>query len=360
MLTAEQIDAITFSALRSFHEMEAALLAEGAAKVSAGASSAEVNRAIEAVGSAQRAKCARAVEKALRTAARQSLLGQEELYNAARVAGLVASYVPISQSATISPLLAQGLASATSMSNLVGIRAVQASSALVIDALDSAALAVLTGSMSSDAAVAQAVATIAKEHATIMYVSEAGRVVNSSVYGAARRAVVTSVNQTTGRMMEARMREVGAEHVQVSAHMGARPDHAVWQGQVYRFDELAEKTGYGTGAGLEGWNCRHSFGPFFPGIMEETDYSWVNDDRNKEIYELSQRQRQAERNIREYDRRVRVLEAGGGESSRERFLRSKWEREAQRVANLQEGKRRFARESATGSPSSLWRYFAER
>lgn len=58
----------------------------------------------------------------------------------------------------------------------------------------------------------------------------------------------------------------------MTAHGGARPEHAEWQGKVYsrsgkskKYPSLVDKTGYGTGPGLGGWNCRHSMFPFYEG-----------------------------------------------------------------------------------------------
>ena len=78
----------------------------------------------------------------------------------------------------------------------------------------------------------------------------------------------------------ARMEEMGCEFVEVTAHEGARPTHAVWQGRVYhrggavvqdgeRYEDFEAATGYGTGPGLCGWNCRHNFYPFY---KEHWDY----------------------------------------------------------------------------------------
>ena len=71
----------------------------------------------------------------------------------------------------------------------------------------------------------------------------------------------------------ARMEEMDCEFVEVTAHEGARPTHAVWQGRVYhrggavvhdgeRYEDFEAATGYGTGPGLCGWNCRHNFYPY--------------------------------------------------------------------------------------------------
>lgn len=59
----------------------------------------------------------------------------------------------------------------------------------------------------------------------------------------------------------------------MTAHSGARPEHAEWQGKIYsrsgkskKYPSLVEATGYGTGPGLGGWNCRHSMFPYYEGM----------------------------------------------------------------------------------------------
>lgn len=61
--------------------------------------------------------------------------------------------------------------------------------------------------------------------------------------------------------------------MEVTAHSGARPEHAEWQGKIYsrsgkskKYPSLVKVTGYGTGPGLGGWNCRHSMFPYYEGM----------------------------------------------------------------------------------------------
>ena len=53
---------------------------------------------------------------------------------------------------------------------------------------------------------------------------------------AARRAVMTGVNQVTARITEQNMDILGTEYVEVSWHSGARPSHQEWQGKIYHWD----------------------------------------------------------------------------------------------------------------------------
>lgn len=89
---------------------------------------------------------------------------------------------------------------------------------------------------------------------------------------AVRRAVATGVNQACGKAQEQLADDLGCDLVETTAHSGARPEHALWQGQIFsrsgkstKYPDFRRSTGYGTGAGLMGWNCRHSFNPWFEG-----------------------------------------------------------------------------------------------
>ena len=123
-----------------------------------------------------------------------------------------------------------------------------------------------------------------------------------------RRAVITGVNQSVAKLQLARADEIGCELVEVTAHSGARPSHAEWQGQVYSlthsrsdYPDFYDSTGYGTGEGLCGWNCYHSFFPFFDGLSDRAfsdDPSRDAGRDNDEDYELQQKQRYYERQIR--------------------------------------------------------------
>lgn len=144
-------------------------------------------------------------------------------------------------------------------------------------ALDRAWLQVSSGAFDYKTAIKRAVDSLAAHMAGVTYPS--GH--KDTLEVAARRAVLTGVNQTAAKLQLARAEEIGCEFVEVSAHAGARPEHAVWQGKVYHvggaaeldgvlYEDFETTTGYGTGPGLCGWNCRHNFYPFFPGVSKRT------------------------------------------------------------------------------------------
>lgn len=145
---------------------------------------------------------------------------------------------------------------------------------------------------------------------------------------AVRRALLTGVSQMTGQISLHNARDLDTDIVEVSAHAGARPDHAEWQGLWYsisgedkRYPQLEAATGYGTVTGLKGANCRHDFYPVIPGISERTysDEDLMNidpppvtiDGKTYTYYEAEQRQRAIERAIRKTKREIIAAEASG-------------------------------------------------
>ena len=128
---------------------------------------------------------------------------------------------------------------------------------------------------------------------------------------------------------------MGVDLMEISAHYGARPSHAAWQGKIVSLSGkkcyLSKKDiGYGTGDGFKGWNCRHDWYPFFEGISERA-YSkqQLKEYNNKKVvyngqemsyYEGTQKQREMERQIRATRRELNgynaAMEATDDESIR--------------------------------------------
>lgn len=195
-------------------------------------------------------------------------------------------------------------------------------------ALDRAWLQVSGGAFSYDVAIRRAVDGLAAHMNGVTYPS--GH--KDTLEVAVRRAVLTGTNQTCAKLQLARAEEMGCEFVEVSAHAGARPEHALWQGKVYHiggaveldgvwYEDFETATGYGTGPGLCGWNCRHNFYPFFPGLSAP-NYSQEQLDafNAKEVtyggkqytrYEISQMQRALERRVRRFKRQYLAEDAAG-------------------------------------------------
>lgn len=96
------------------------------------------------------------------------------------------------------------------------------------------------------------------------------------------------------------------------------------------YKDFIESTGYGTGGGLCGWNCRHNFIPFNPETMRN-NLEQYGLDENKEMYENHQKQRYFERSIRKYKRLIdtekKALKSTTDENTaikiKDRYLRHK-------------------------------------
>jgi len=95
--------------------------------------------------------------------------------------------------------------------------------------LDAAWLKVSTGAIDYKTAVKQAVDSLADGMPMVTYPS--GH--KDSIEVAARRCILTGVNQTCAKLQLERARQMGVRYVQVTAHGGARPSHAEWQGKIY-------------------------------------------------------------------------------------------------------------------------------
>lgn len=157
---------------------------------------------------------------------------------------------------------------------------------------------------------------------------------------AARRAILTGVNQVTSKISSDNMQKLDTEFVETSWHSTARPTHQVWQGRVFYWDRAnpnAEKieagvlyksfireTGYGEVDGLCGANCRHTFYPFIPGISVRTYTDEQLEELNRQEnekkeyngkeynkYEATQYQRRLETSMRKYRQDINLLKQSG-------------------------------------------------
>ena len=195
-------------------------------------------------------------------------------------------------------------------------------------AADRAWLQVASGAFDYQTAVWRAVNGLARDMKGVTYPT--GH--QDTLEVAVRRAVLTGVNQTAGKLQIARMEEMDWQFVETSAHAGARPEHAKWQGRQFHrggavtyngryYPDFEKATGYGTGAGLCGWNCRHSFFAIDPDLSEPAyteeelaaldakDVPYKGKMYTK--YEISQKQRALERKVRAAKRQYLAEDAAG-------------------------------------------------
>lgn len=240
---------------------------------------------------------------------------------------------PFEENATLQALLNAGYQqTAGTFHNLTGTTANTVSGQFEA-ALDRAHLKVSSGAFDYKSAIKSAVDSLAD---TMKYVTyPTGH--KDTLEVAARRAVLTGVNQTAGKLQEARADEMGVTFFATTAHGGARPSHAEWQGKTYHrggavdylgrhYPDFESATGYGTGAGLCGWNCRHTFFAIFPELGAPPAWTQESldalnardieyDGKKYTQYEINQMQRARERTVRKYKRRYLAEDAAGADTT---------------------------------------------
>ena len=205
--------------------------------------------------------------------------------------------------------------------------------------LDEAHFKVITGAQSYTAAVQEAVDELVQHQIYVIYPTGHRDTIETAVL----RAVRTGISQATGNMTMQGMIDHDWDIIRVSAHRGARygdggqnpGNHFWWQGKLYSrtgrtpgLPLFVEATGYGTGEGLGGYNCRHSFGPGDPNHNPFQDF---DEEENRRVYDLTQKQRAKEARIR----RDKVEMAGyqaAAENATDGALRAALEDKAARAA----------------------------
>lgn len=246
------------------------------------------------------------IKAAMEEAGIKALEYDHKIYKAA---GL--SPIPLTQSPQLIRLMERNMdATMGEWENYTRTTA-EAAQRLFINECDNAYHLVSSGAVSYTQAVKEAVNNVVSGGVIVQYPS--GH--KDTIETATARAVRTGVAQATGDISIKRMEEMDWDIILVSAHIGARTgdggqnpgNHLWWQGQFYsrtgkdkRFPPFSQ-TGYGTGEGLCGWNCRHSFGS---GDGVNNPYKDIQSADNYKVEQLEKRQRTLERRIRKTKREV--------------------------------------------------------
>lgn len=207
------------------------------------------------------------------------------------------------------------------MQNLVSTTATQTQTAF-IQTCDRIYMQVSSGAFSYQEAIMNALRALADTGATVSYPT--GHTDRMDV--AVRRCVLTGVSQTAAAVSLRQAEDAGCYLMEITAHSGARPDHAKWQGQLVtitgkdagkiidglRVFTLSE-IGYGSGEGFKGWNCRHNWHAYYPGFstpnytpeeLKKLDEPCISyNGKLYTEYEVSQMQRAQERRVRAWKRR---------------------------------------------------------
>lgn len=117
----------------------------------------------------------------------------------------------------------------TGFGNARGFMAVQNA---YINSLDKALVKMTSGAFSFDQAVTDMVRDLSQSGLrSVDYAS--GR--SYQLDTAARMCLRTSSAQLSAQITEKHLNDTGEDLVEVDAHWGARPEHAAWQGKIYRY-----------------------------------------------------------------------------------------------------------------------------
>lgn len=187
------------------------------------------------------------------------------------------------------------------------------------NAINMAYMEVSTGIKSYTQAIIDTISNISSQGAVIEYPSGVKRSLESAV----RTNIVTAINQNCGKLQELRADEMGWDLMELTAHSGARPEHAGWQGKIV--SRSGQKgylslndIGYGEVTGFKGVNCRHDWYPYYKGSTRTYTQKELNKWKNEKVeyngkkitkYEATQKQRYFERQIRQNKKELKAQQA---------------------------------------------------
>lgn len=200
-------------------------------------------------------------------------------------------------------------------------------------ALDNAVMQIQSGAISYNQAIKTAVKQLADSGLRVVDYESGHR---DQIDVAARRAVMTGVNQICAKYTEQSAQYLETPYFEVSAHAGARDkpgpspwsSHKDWQGKVYSiragdiYPSIYDVCGLGAVDGLEGANCRHRRNVWVEGVSERTytdeqlehiddGLGCTFDEKTYTAYEATQMQRRVERQIIKQKRFVTAYKASG-------------------------------------------------
>lgn len=198
-------------------------------------------------------------------------------------------------------------------------------------ALDNATMQIQSGAINYNQAIKSAVKQLADSGLKVVDYESGHR---DQIDVAARRAVMTGVNQICAKYTEQSAEYLETPYFEVSAHSGARDkpgpspwsSHKDWQGKVYSiragdiYPNIYDACGLGAVDGLEGANCRHRRFPWVEGVSERTytdeklehiddGLGCTFDGKKYTAYEATQMQRRVERQIIKQKRLVTAYKA---------------------------------------------------
>lgn len=188
-----------------------------------------------------------------------------------------------------------------------------------LNAMDKAYLEVSSGAKSYSQVVVDSIQELSSKNTLVEYPSG----YKTSIENAVRMNIKTGISQTCGKLQEMRADEMNWDLMEITAHGGARPEHAEWQGKIVsrsgqkgylNFKDI----GYGTATGFKGVNCGHDWVPYYKGSTRTYSNKELNELKNEKVvvngtqmskYEATQIQRVYERQIRNDKKEIAGLQS---------------------------------------------------
>lgn len=180
--------------------------------------------------------------------------------------------------------------------------------------MDMAQMKVATGVTDYNTAIRQACNALAESGLRTVYYAS-GR--SDRIEVAVRRALMTSVSQVTQKISEQNAEEFGADGWEISAHVGARPSHAVYQGRQYpnsQYETIVLPL-------INDYNCRHSAYPIILGVSKPAYTEeqlaaldpppFTYEGKQYTAYKAQQQMRKMERTMRKQKDRCIAADAAG-------------------------------------------------
>lgn len=234
---------------------------------------------------------------------------QTTLQKAVQLGLLLQPTSPVGQ--TLDAIFSKYLAQAKSVFNLVNTTMLDGARQIYLDVINQTVGKVIAGSRTPKQTMRETLQRWAKKGLPAI-VDKAYKRWSPEAY----ISLVTrsTVNNVANDSQFALMDHYGNDLVEVSAHVGARPLCAPFQGKIYSRSGMSTKypawssTSYGDPAGLLGCNCRHVTYVYVEGLSTPRATP-VDPFENDKQYQLSQVQRKNERDIRKAKRELAMMEA---------------------------------------------------
>lgn len=243
---------------------------------------------------------------------------------------------------------------------LINTNAIEGAKEVYMSVLNQSYTEVSSGAFDYNTSIRKAINKMVDNGITVAkYKQKDGSIRKYSVESSVRRDVLTAVVQCANRSSNNFIKELDAEYVEVSQHLGARvtdsydyTNHSWWQGKVYKLDgytkeypNFQDTCNDGDIQGIGGANCRHIKWAFFPGISVPKAIH-ISKEENDKLYEQKQTQRAYERKIRLYKNKIDSFKEIGDVDSVEKYKNklSNINQEYKNYCETNNLKRNYARE----------------